>query len=791
MKRLLLLSITLCTFLYVFSQERTVERPPFSVRNYGTLEIEKIVLTSKATVMHFTGYQQPGSWFRIDTGTYIVANGKKYLVEFADGLKLDEETYPDESGKHVFTLTFPAIDPKTEQIDFIESDCDNCFKIWGIELKSDVLTNRIPVPDEVKKLATTEIKGSLQPTGFKQGKARLKGQIIGYHPDMKVKGELYVNNPLTGDQEEYNFTIAVDGTFDTQIPLPTSMQVFVGLSGLLWNTILMAPEEETLIYVDLQQKSCQESIARKDKCPAGKWIYFGGALADINNYYFDNNLSDLPRPFFDYRNIERDVEGMSAHEYKNYILDNQKKTLQALLERNVPTKVHQLMEITIHQAAIYWLMMGDYFLEAAYRKKNNIERRAPIPEYNRPIFDLEYYQFLKDMDMNNPLNLYCSEYSSSVRGCGFLSLNRNRIYAHNYPDIAEELIRITDMTPEELAYADYLITQKYENWPADKVATEKQKIKNQLNMYDKDKFTDEIKNKLARLEELISDSNIGYREFNQLYMEFMIAHQDVLLSANAQKTEVQTETVEFKADDPFSSEFIEAFNEKYKEHTDMLFADDYKKGAKEMVATILGTDKGLLFDLMRVQQYGSSLEEMVPVSSVKIERIKKMDDPFYYQYLSARNAEVLAQIEANKKKGGYTVYTAPEVTNDVLLNEIIKPYAGKVIFIDFWNTWCAPCRSAMKEFDPVKQQYKDKEVIFLYLADESSPIKAWENMIVDISGEHYRLNDAQINYLRNKYGVTGIPSYLILNKNGEQVYFQVGFPGNNVITEILNRELNK
>ena len=142
-----------------------------------------------------------------------------------------------------------------------------------------------------------------------------------------------------------------------------------------------------------------------------------------------------------------------------------------------------------------------------------------------------------------------------------------------------------------------------------------------------------------------------------------------------------------------------------------------------------------------------------------------------------KNKELLAQIEENKRKGGYTIYETPETEGEQAFSEIVKKFEGKVILIDFWNTWCGPCLSAMKKFEPSKEAFKERGVVFIYLADESSPLSAWNNMIPSINGEHFRLKNSQMSELRKKFGIRGIPSYLILNKQGEQIYFQTGFDG--------------
>ena len=106
------------------------------------------------------------------------------------------------------------------------------------------------------------------------------------------------------------------------------------------------------------------------------------------------------------------------------------------------------------------------------------------------------------------------------------------------------------------------------------------------------------------------------------------------------------------------------------------------------------------------------------------------------------------------------------MADEDLFASIIAPFRGKATLVDFWETWCGPCRYANEMMAPLKEELKDREIVYIYIASESSSKETWENMIADLKGEHYRLNERQSGYLMKVFGVEGVPTYLIVDPEG-------------------------
>lgn len=165
------------------------------------------------------------------------------------------------------------------------------------------------------------------------------------------------------------------------------------------------------------------------------------------------------------------------------------------------------------------------------------------------------------------------------------------------------------------------------------------------------------------------------------------------------------------------------------------------------------------------------------------------------QLLLAKNEQVAqkakADAEASKKlreeaaaKGTFSIVDIPEkMAAGKIIETLIAPYKGKTILIDFWNTWCMPCRAAMKSIKPIKEEMKD--IVYIYIADATSPIDKWNEMIPDIHGIHTRISNPQSAELGKQYNFDAIPTYVIIDKQGHKIYQHTGFPGIEALKEAL------
>lgn len=118
-------------------------------------------------------------------------------------------------------------------------------------------------------------------------------------------------------------------------------------------------------------------------------------------------------------------------------------------------------------------------------------------------------------------------------------------------------------------------------------------------------------------------------------------------------------------------------------------------------------------------------------------------------------------------------YGLPDDERGRVVSEIIAPYRGKYILLDFWSTGCGPCRSNIEHSAALRKanrEHPDFKMIFI-TSDDESPQGAYDKYVAaNLEGEtSHRIPAADFNRLRDLFRFNGIPRYILIDREGKVI----------------------
>lgn len=587
-------------------RERVVEDPLIEASNTTTLDIVKVSLCDTATVLDVEAWYFPKQWICIDHGAYLQAGDRKYALTGAEGITPDSLFWMPDSGRASFRLMFEPLPVRTRSFDFIESDCDDCFKLYGIDLtgKTAYETPR-DLPSDV--LVEPTDNAFCEPL-FEIGETTVRMHFIGYREGLGKRAELYVNT-MFGTQKSYAAEVDPATSMATfRFDQYGTAYAFGGVGSYAAAHFWMAPGETIDVYADLRSSGAYLVSRRRDADIALCTCHTNGAYAEVNAIINTRRANGgsvsmelYSEDFADYR--------MTADEYVTMVCDKYRTLADSIARSDAPKSVQRLQLIDLRQETMQAFADASMLLENNYRYVHNqMDSRSPIDNRFATLEPRHYAEICKLFDINDPTLLFSE---------------RPWYYYVN---------AICDPTID---------------WPA-----------------------------------------------------------------------------------------------------------------------IAGLTEGLIPALRTISESKMLIKvENNALTDEDFAALRAMKNSFYaeaFEAMQARVREALAEADSNA-----VIEPTPDVPLAELFDAIIAPYRGKVILVDFWNTWCGPCRAAISSIEPAKSgELKSDDLVWIYIADETSPIVTYKTMIPKIAGKHFRLNGEQWSYLCDKFKIDGIPSYVVVDRDG-------------------------
>jgi len=140
-------------------------------------------------------------------------------------------------------------------------------------------------------------------------------------------------------------------------------------------------------------------------------------------------------------------------------------------------------------------------------------------------------------------------------------------------------------------------------------------------------------------------------------------------------------------------------------------------------------------------------------------------------FIGCKPAGISSEWERVEPPRAAADFTLPQLNGDPVSLSALR---GRPVVMEFWATWCAPCRYSTPSLEAVYRRYQDRGVVVLLVnqGESAEQIRAWSGkrftapMLLDHDGA-----------VAGRYGVVGIPRLFILDRDGHIIFDHSGYAG--------------
>lgn len=107
------------------------------------------------------------------------------------------------------------------------------------------------------------------------------------------------------------------------------------------------------------------------------------------------------------------------------------------------------------------------------------------------------------------------------------------------------------------------------------------------------------------------------------------------------------------------------------------------------------------------------------------------------------------------------------------LQALLNQHQGKVIYVDFWASWCVPCRKSFPWMNDIQQKYQEKGLAVISINVDNDKTYALK-FLEEVPANFSIIYDPK-GIVARSYKLKGMPSSFIINRQGQLVSSHVGF----------------
>ena len=767
-------------FVGAVSAQTVIENPKYGISPTKYLRLTKIELTREATILSFNVKIPMNSWVAIHPKSFIqpVGDTTKLYVIKAEGVDMTKLiNWEKGKDKISYRLFFPRLDPKVSKIDFGEP-VEHAWQIFDIVVREKAIHSVIP--NQLLGNWFSPENGHWAFSLF-DSLAIYNNKVWQYESVKPINDLLEIK--LSKNGLETQIFVKSNGQSNCQLGLSeTELNRFTKDVSILKN----------FKYKD--SKGFETPVLQP-----GKVIYSGfihgftkrlGTQTGIINFY--DQLTNLQKSYI----VKIDDDGYFNVEFPLDFPQNVSVTLPSGIERVFFEPGKDLFQLINSWIPEYPSLFSGESAEVNFGLQETETINPNLGSITDGITEMNQAQYIDYLlaikkEKQDILNKLKTDQSVCPKVFQIQNLNIEYWAAQNIINFNQNL-RMTNIYANQKLKAeeqkpfipreiDINLLRKIKDTPINNsyafISSEYFSLLGVLKYMEIDRPLGSEFYLLSALEAQLAKEKVEFTEKEKSLLAFV----------NTSLGNTPDDNMEQKLFNEYGMA-MQKFEQKYMAEYSKISNTHYQENLNSNLLQIFGSSKGLPADVNLLQNY---LQKINTTEALSEDDFKKVKNEISTDYLKEYAISEFYKKKAKLEMNSSSKTTEVKTEGDEIFDSIIKKFKGKVIYVDFWATWCAPCRDGIEQIKPLKAELADKNIVFVYITNPTSPEKAYKEMIPNIRGEHFRLSQDEWNYLVKKFNIYGIPHYALVDKTGKLISGDLIRLDYNGLKNLLVEQINK
>ncbi len=158
------------------------------------------------------------------------------------------------------------------------------------------------------------------------------------------------------------------------------------------------------------------------------------------------------------------------------------------------------------------------------------------------------------------------------------------------------------------------------------------------------------------------------------------------------------------------------------------------------------------------------------------------------------NKEYVSQITTEINIGSKSDFYSFNDSSRISFEYFLKVNKGKIIYIDVWASWCAPCRASLASSIDLHNKYNNKPIAFAYFSIDANAL-AWQKAVKEEKMQsfvnNFIITNSEENNFIKAFKISSIPRYIVYNKSGKLIDENASNPNSPEFNTLISKLLLK